>query len=351
MRKYKIALLFGGMGLEHEVSVSGAEYAYGELDRELFEVMPVFISKGGEWFVGKDRERISPRLLSTEDTDRIQVFPAFFKGKSGLFAEKGEFIELDAAFPLLHGDFGEDGTPHGALSSARIPYIGCDGVASALCYDKIYTKVLSEQLGIPTAKWVFADKLSISEAKCLTSRKLSYPVFIKPARLGSSFGASGANTGDEFEPAYKIAAELGEGRVLIEERISIKAELECGLFKANNKELFTKIGEIAYTSDFYDYETKYNSEEKSSVTESILLEPVYGELIREYSKKLSDLIGIFGICRFDFFLSEDGQLYFNEINTLPGFTGTSLYPRLLEVSGICVRDALTELILDKLSPD
>ncbi len=345
MKKYKTALLFGGRGFEHDVSVNGAEYAFRKIDGSLFEILPIYIRKSGEWVINENQSNIS--LLTNSSSPKIDVIPAINDGRGGLLTQKGDFIPIDVAFPLLHGDFGEDGTPLGALENAKIPYIGCESVAGVLCYDKIYTKIIAEHLSIPTARWISPGKLSYEETLASAEEELSYPMFVKPARLGSSIGASAVRSRKEFKRAFEKAYKLGSGRVLIEELIEIDSELECGYYGSNSKELFTKIGEIRCSEGFYDYDSKYISSGNSSVTSESSLDAVYGDQIRDYSKRLKDLIGICGISRFDFFLTRDKKILFNEINTLPGFTSSSLYPRLLESSGISVREALTELLLDK----
>ncbi len=346
MEKYKIALLFGGRGLEHDVSVLGAKYAEEQLDRDIFDILPIFIDKGGEWLISRSKGAYSLENLSQEQAARRRVFPRAVNSEGGIMTEDGEFIKLFAAFPLLHGDFGEDGTVPGTLTNANIPYIGCDTVASSVCYDKVYTKVLAESLGIPSAKWLLCNNTDPGSARKRAESKLSYPMFLKPARLGSSFGASKVQSRENFAQAYSAAADLGGGRVLIEEFIPVEAELECGLFSTKSKVLFTKIGEIRYSSEFYDYNTKYLSDGIHTVTASGSLDGLYGGLIREYSERLSDLIGIHGIARIDFFLGRDGRILFNEINTMPGFTESSLYPAMLKESGLSVKEGLTELLLE-----
>ncbi len=348
MKKYKTALIFGGRGLEHEVSVEGAKYAIAKIDPDIFELLPIFIDKNGEWLILKNRNRSIEELIKA-DSEKVRVFPQGKAKGGGITTEEGDFITVCCAFTLLHGDFGEDGTVGGALATANIPYIGTENAESAFCCDKIYTKLCAEHLGIATAKWTEATRLSSKEAKSRAEELLNYPMFIKPARLGSSFGAHAVYSESEFEKAYENAAKLGNGRILIEELVDISAELECGLFSTKSKELFTKIGEIRYSGDFYDYGTKYEDQGSCSVTADSPLEETLGDGIREYSRKLASLIGISGISRFDFFLTEDGRILFNEINTLPGFTHSSLYPRLLENSGLSVKTALTELLLDKIS--
>ena len=343
-KKYKISLIFGGKGMEHSVSVEGAEYAFSQIDRSILDPIIVYIKRSGEWVI--PRTNATPRQLAEGKAESVCVGVDF--GRKGLITVEGDFIEIDCALPLLHGDFGEDGTVQGTLRSVGIPFIGCDLVSGAICYDKTTVKTIAEELLIPTAKWRLLTTPDKQLAKSKIKNFLPYPVFIKPSRLGSSFGAALVKEENEFDKAYDTAYRLGEGRVIIEEAISIEAELECGYFGTDCKEMFTEVGEIRYNGDFYDYETKYSGKKsvhilpRSSVSEEIK------SRIKEYSSLLCERIGIKGICRFDFFHSRDGRLLFNEINTMPGFTGSSLYPRMLIESGISVSSAITQLVTDTL---
>jgi len=343
MEKRRIALIFGGRGLERSVSVSGAEHLIKVIDRELFIPLLIFIDESGIWRLDKAKRDVSSFAAEAERLSET-VFAYRDEGFSGLLTSQGEKIKIDCAIPLLHGDFGEDGTVQGTLETAGIPYVGCDTVSSAVCYDKIYTKALAESLKIPTAKWYAAINEEPNTARINVEMRLSYPMFIKPARLGSSFGASCVSSPDEFDAAYRTASDLGKKRVLIEERVDVERELECAFISIGDTDVFTPPGEISYTTPFYDYNTKYFSSFAAVKAESEYGKE-YRDAVIEYSRRLRDLTGIKGISRFDFFLSTDKRLLFNEINTFPGFTEASLYPKMLEVAGIPLKDALSGLIL------
>lgn len=343
--KPAVALLFGGRGCEHDVSVSGAKFFFPLIDEKNYTKIPVFISRLGEWLIPADRkDGDSIEAIASGELPLIPVTPAYRCGVGGLFAW-GEFIPLCAAVPLLHGNFGEDGIVQGALENAKIPYVGCDVSSGALISDKAYTKILAEKLGIPTVPWVLGiGEGELDIAREAAERAFGYPMFIKPARLGSSVGAARIGTKEKFATAYRKAAELGGGRVLIEKHVKVSRELECAYFKDKSKELFTGIGEIAYNGGFYDYKSKYGRDSCADVSDTSDLPLPITEKILAYARALIRYLGIRDLSRIDFFLTEDGELLFNEINSFPGFTGASLYPRLLEGCGIPPRELVCRLI-------
>jgi len=342
--KPRLLLIYGGKGLESEVSLSGAENLYRYL-KDSFNTVPVFIDKSGRWLTSKESLTGKSKLPRRDElTDKVSPIN---QGKAGLLFEDGSIAAADVAFPLLHGDFGEDGSVQGALETLGIPFFGCGTNESCICYDKICTKLIAEHLNIPTAKWTSAIDIDTSEAERRARSAVCYPMFVKPARLGSSFGASPVKNRKEFASAYESAKKLGGSRVLIEQLVKIDAELECVYFGAKGKELFTKIGEIRYKTDFYDYDTKYKSENAASVCARSSLEEIYGDAIRDYSRKLKEFIGIKDLCRFDFFLDSNGNILFNEINTIPGFTDSSLAPSLIEESGVDLATAFEAIISDR----
>ena len=329
-KRTRLALIYGGMGLESEISVIGAKNLYRYV-KDVFEVVPIFVDKNGVWLTKVEITKEYSELPESSELT-LAVTPINLGKRGCLISCEGEILPIDVAFPLLHGDFGEDGSIQGSLETANIPYFGCKPAESGLCYDKIYTKILADSLGIPTAKWISAIDTSTDEARRKAESEIGYPMFVKPARLGSSFGACPVKDSKGFESAYATAKKLGSGRVLIEKLVNVSSELECVYFKAKNKELFTKIGEIKYESDFYDYDTKYKFSSSASVIPDSVLDDDHGDKIREYSKRLRELIGIRDLARFDFFLDSTGKILFNEINTIPGFTDKSLAPELIKSS-------------------
>ncbi|MBQ8584560.1 MAG: D-alanine--D-alanine ligase [Clostridia bacterium] len=323
-------IIFGGMGYEHSVSVRSAELVLKEIDRERFNPLPVYVTEGGDWLIPREGDVPLSKIVGAKAPLATSA-PAQYRGEGGLICGGG-FIRVDVAFSLIHGNLGEDGVISGCLENAKIPYVGCDTVASAVTADKAYTKILAKSIGIPTARFTVSSGKK-EEAVLEAEGALSYPMFVKPARLGSSYGAGAAATRDELMCRYGIARSL-DSRVLIEEKLDILCELEVAYLSAFGKELFTSPGKICYGGGFYDYDSKYSSESDASVSENSELSPDTENTLIEYSKSLARLIGLRDLSRIDFFLTRDGNIYFNEINTIPGFTDSSLYPRLLSKHGI-----------------
>ena len=316
-----VALIYGGRGHESEVSVRGAERIMPLIDREKYRTVSVFIHKDGRWLCNGG-----------------EVFPALIGGVSGLCRE-GEMMPISCAIPILHGDFGEDGVVQGALENARISYVGCSVSAGAVCCDKAMTKLVAEALGIKTVPWLLAE----DESDALKAeKKLGYPLFVKPCSLGSSVGAVVARNREELISALKNAFALDK-RVIVEKYIHHPRELECGYFRGKCKEIFTNPGEIICEKDFYDYSSKYIDCDGTTLCPAAEVGEDIREQIKRHSATLVAAIGVRDLCRIDFFLS-DGTLYFNEINTMPGFTADSLYPKMLDMAGIPPRELIEGLI-------
>ncbi len=310
-RRLRVALIYGGRGRESEVSIRGMRHVLPLIDRNKYEIIPIFIDKCGRWLI--EKQEVCPH--------------------SGGFLcpESGEVTRVDSAIPLLHGDFGEDGRVQGALECAAIPYVGCDVLCGAVCRNKAFVKMLARQLGLPTLPFllILRDE-GCDYATRRAEESFSYPMFIKPTSLGSSVGVSAAESRRELCSALTVAFTLSD-RVIIEPCLTYKRELECGYFKAKNKELFTNPGEIL-CNGLYGYDEKYSSGDVGLAIRADLPEG-QRELIREYSRRLVRALGVRDIARVDFFLTED-EIYFNEINTMPGFTDGSLYARMIEAEGI-----------------
>ena len=335
--KKRIALIFGGEGRERSISLLSARCVSKLLDKNKYEIIPVFISHRGDWYVGApDPFGALPAAGATP------TFPVMLHGSSGLLTSDG-IMRIDAAIPLLHGDFGEDGIIQGTLEAAHIPYVGCDVFSSAVCADKAYTKSVASSLGIKTAKWVVEyshDEESKKRIQCESEEKLAYPMFIKPARLGSSIGASAVMCKREFDAAYLSASKYNSG-VLIEELIPIEYEVECAYLYARGERLFSADGTVRTGGTAYSFKEKYVSGHTRVAKDST---HPYKKEIEELSKKLVRALGIRAIARIDFFVTPCGEIYFNEINTMPGMTKRSLYPSLTENMGLFEGEFLDELI-------
>lgn len=319
----QILLLFGGRSSEHEVSVMGYEYVQALLNDTNYDVTPVYIDRAGEWHI------------KNADGDKARL------SKGALLTADGAEMRIDAAIPLLHGEGGEDGRIQSLLEAAGIPYVGADTVTSAVAIDKFYTKSVAESLGIPTVRAVsFSRPTDTDSAYRICLDMLGLPMFIKPRRLGSSVGAHPVYTEADFYTCFPLAMQKGEGLVLVEELVRDKREIECAFFSAGGKTLISEPGEVLIDG-FYGYSEKYGGKTKLSPIADVGRD--VSDKVRAYAELLSKALCLRHLARIDFFLS-DGEVLFNEVNTFPGFTRESLYPRMLEASGIHPRDALVSFL-------
>ena len=319
--KKSVALIFGGEGAEAEISVRSAANLYSYIDKSMYRVLPIFITREGEW-------HLTDSITDTEHGYSC-VYPVRLNGRSGLL-RGDEIITIDAAIPLLHGDFGEDGRIQGALDAAHIRYVGCGVAAGAACADKILTKIIADGLGIPTAEWTWSDG-DADSARAAAEARLGYPMFIKPATLGSSIGAAAVTCPDEFTAAYNTAASYG--RVLIERLIPVEYEVECAVLQHGGELLINPGGTVETDGAFYGFEAKYNGVNSPKTSHGVEESPIRHK-IAKMARRLAEAIGIRHMARIDFFVARGGEIYFNEINTIPGMTATSLYPSLTEEMGL-----------------
>lgn len=332
-----IALIYGGEGEERNISRVSAKALYELIDKTLYNVIPVFISKEGNWYISeKDPFSPLPTKLSHP------TFPVRLHNRSGLLSGK-DILNIDCAIPILHGDFGEDGIIQGALRTAHIPFIGADVCEGALCADKILTKLVAMATGIPTADFIVGEgkrPSDIISTLDMVESSLGFPVFIKPCRLGSSIGAMAVRDKGEFIPKYTKALSYGS-RVLIERLIEVDYEIECALLGVGGERRIAS-GVIKTDGRVYDYNEKYK---EKNVTPTVVKEKNEAILLaEEYARKLIDTIGLHSISRVDFLVDKNGRVYFNEINTMPGMTEASLYPRLTEAMGYSRGEFISRLI-------
>lgn len=318
-----VLLISGGQGCEREVSLAGAEYLRGLIDREKYRLIEVNISPLGGWFFGDEA-----------------VYPIRLGDRRGLWCG-GKILRIDCAFPLLHGDYGEDGRIQGALDTAGIPFVGCDTVSGAVCSDKSYSRAVAESLGVPVAGGIPLPE-GLSERELIEmARELGYPLFFKPKRLGSSVGATPVYNDEQLYGAYVLSCEISSGGALIEELIEKKRELEVGVLYHRGRRIISPVGEVR-CEGFYDYRSKYR-DGGSEVTARADIDESVERRILDYTERLTSELCPGGLCRVDFFLSGE-RILFNEINTMPGFTQTSLYPRLMAEAGISP-EALCEMLI------
>ena len=347
MRKLSVCILFGGISPEHEVSLRSAESVLNNIDHEKYNVFPVGITKEGDWilFGGRDYSMLPAGTWQSYDGNRRAALSPVHG--QGLLSFENDCVvreRIDVAFPVLHGANGEDGAIQGLLQIAGIPYVGPHIAASAACMDKCMTKLVADQAGIRQAAWVLVTKAafqrSIDSIVDTVESKFDYPVFVKPAGTGSSVGVSKARDRENLVQALDTAL-LYDRKVLVEEFIDGQ-EVECAVL-GNETPVASVCGEIVSGADFYDYEAKYVSDCSQLYIPARIDEPV-AEQVRETAVKIYEAMGCCGLSRVDFFVKKDGEVVFNEINTIPGFTSISMYPKLFEASGIPYSQLIDQLL-------
>lgn len=344
MKKQKLGVIFGGMSTEKEVSCVSAVSVIKNLNRDKYEIFPIYISKTGNWFKLIDfeqREKYGEELEGKEPIDNIIEY----------------LKSLDVIFPVLHGMYGEDGTIQGLLELLKIPYVGCGVLASSVGMDKVYTKVIFDKAQINQTKYIYIRKyednyicidndfsekiIKLEEITNIVTKELKFPVFVKPSNSGSSVGISKVHDEIELENAITEASKFDK-KIIIEQGI-IGREVECAVL-GNEKVIASCIGEVKAADDFYSYDAKYNNQESKTI--------IPAEISKEKAKEIQELaIKAFkaidgkGLSRVDFFIEQNTEkVYINEINTLPGFTSISMHPKLFEESGIEYTDLLDKLI-------
>ena len=321
--KLCVALFYGGRGTEHQISILSKRYISTLLDKDRYSILDCFIGKNGKIYI--DGNHAIPQISDSS------------------LSVGGKKIKIDVALPILHGDFGEDGRIQALLDLMNTAYVGCDATAGAVAFDKVLTKRLAESVGIKVVPYSPFYRRESAAAQGICEQALGYPMFIKPTRQGSSYGASAVNCKEEFAKCYNLAYKYGDGLVLVEKCLTNKRELECAYLAYCGKEYISDVGEVL-SHGFYSYNDKY-TEGRTAVTTRADIPSSVRDRIREFTDKLASVLDIRHIARFDYFLSGD-EIYLNEINTMPGFTRTSLYPRLIEDMGISLPDMLDSLIAD-----
>lgn len=343
--KKNLVTLFGGQSSEHVISCMSVQNVAANIDTEQYHVILVGITKEGRWLLVGSAGEIEdgtwekngvPAILSPDATEKCLL----------VMREDGvEKIPVDVVFPVLHGLYGEDGTVQGLLELARIPYVGCGVLASAVAMDKLSAKVIVEKLGIRQAAYVPVMKPELADCDAVIARieaALPYPVFVKPSNAGSSVGVSRADNRGELKAALMEAAKH-DRRILVEEMI-VGHEIESAVFGDGADEvLVSGVGEILAAADFYDFDAKYYNPESKTVVDPELPGDS-AETVRRYAAEIFKAIDGYGMARVDFFVEKDGTVVFNEINTIPGFTAISMYPMLWEARGIDKKRLCSDLI-------
>ena len=344
MEKIKVGIIFGGMSTENEVSVVSAGSILGNIDRKKYEVFPIYIDKQGKWYIfiedGKKRE------LGAEVENIIEIENIV------------EYLQkLDVVFPVLHGLYGEDGTIQGLFELLKIPYVGCKVLASSVGMDKVYTKIVFEKAGLNQTpyeyvrkykeNYIYVDKnfnesiMDIKEVAKNIVKDLEFPMFIKPSNSGSSVGVKKAENENELIENIEYASKF-DNKILIEQGV-IGKEVECAVL-GNEEVIASCVGEIKAADEFYSYDAKYKNEESRTEIPAELPKEI-SDKIRKQAIKAFKAIDGKGLSRVDFFVEDKtNKIIINEINTMPGFTDISMYPKMFEKSGISYKELITRLI-------
>jgi D-alanine-D-alanine ligase len=358
--KIRIGLIFGGRSGEHEVSLASAESVMANLDRDKYELVPIGITREGSWLLGTEPRILTAAEQSASHDEGLEETTAVtLTGDPRLRrlipVENGEELGnrgiLDVIFPVLHGTYGEDGALQGLLEMANVPYVGCGVLGSALGMDKEKMKLVFQVVGLPVVdylvyrrnQWERSPEVILDAVE----QRLHFPCFVKPVNLGSSVGINKAHDRIELEHAMNIAAEY-DRKIIIERGINCR-EVECGVL-GNDEPIASVVGEVLSSNEFYDYRAKY-IDGKSQVVIPADIPQATAEEVRRQAVQAFLALDLSGLARVDFFIEkETGKVYINEVNTLPGFTTISMYPKLWEASGLPyaqLMDRLIELAIER----
>lgn len=343
----KVAVIFGGMSTEHDVSIVSGISIIKNLNQNKYEIYPIYIDENGDWY--KYTKKIE-EIGTVEVGDKLKEIEKIENPMNYL-------KQMDCIFPVLHGLYGEDGTVQGLFELLKIPYVGCKVLASSICMDKVYAKIIFEKAGLNQAKYVYIKKdkekyryiannfeetiCTLEEAAKEVEEKLEYPMFVKPSNSGSSVGIRKVKNKKELEEAIKYAGKY-DNKILVEQGI-IGREIECAVL-GNEEVLASCVGEVLSAEEFYSFDSKYkNSQSRTVIPANI--EKNISEEIRKQAIKAYKAAGGAGLSRVDFFV-ENGtnKIIINEINTMPGFTAISMYPKLFEAVGIKYTELLDKII-------
>ena len=346
--KKKVLVLFGGVSSEHDVSLQSASSVIKNIPADKYDVIPMGITKNGEIYIYNGSPDMLPDEKWLGDKENLEkAVISCDRAHHGIIRYndgKVEIERVDVVFPVLHGKNGEDGTMQGLLEIAGIPYVGCGTAASAACMDKAVTNAMADFYGIPQAKWVAFDKHAYSADKAAllksAGEKLGYPIFVKPANAGSSVGISKAKNIEELEIACEKAF-VHDKKLVLEEGV-VGKEVEVAVM-GNENPVASVVGEVVPCNEFYDFDAKYLANESElhipARLSDDMLKAVQAQAIKAYRA-----LGCEGFTRVDFFVKENGEIYLNEPNTIPGFTSISMYPKLFAASGVPYSELLDRLI-------
>lgn len=345
MRKRTAVILFGGQSSEHVVSCMSVINVINHVDREKYDLLIIGITEDGRWIKVDSLKSIEGGSWRGGRTEAVISPDAVTHGVILRDGDKLMTVRVDVVFPVLHGLYGEDGTVQGLLELAKIPYVGCGVLASAISMDKLYTKLVADALNVCQAAYVAVMRSELEDMEEVlgrVERKLPYPVFVKPSNSGSSRGVACAAHRLDLVDALGEAAQH-DRKILVEERICGR-EVECAVLGGGlRKAEASGVGEILAAADFYDFEAKYYNSQSKTVVNPRLPGGI-AEEIRKTAKAIFQAVDGYGLARVDFFVKKEGTVVFNEINTMPGFTAISMYPLLWEAAGVSKRELVDRLM-------
>jgi len=342
-KRLKVGVLFGGRSGEHEVSLASAASVIRRLDPDKYEAVPIGITKEGHWLIGTSAQKMLPEVLRTGQRVTMTADPT--DAALVPLDRSGGGQRIDVVFPVMHGTFGEDGTIQGLLDLAGLPFVGAGVLGSAIGMDKDVAKRLLQAAKTPVVPWITVHRHDWERApkpiQQAIEKKFKYPVFVKPATLGSSVGMTKVHSHNELAPAITLAAEFAT-KILVE-RAVVAREIEISVL-GNHEPQASIPGEIVPHREFYDYAAKY-LEDGTQLLIPAQLKPGQVKTIQKYAVAAFRTLELSGMARVDFFLEKKGgKLFLNEVNTIPGFTSISMYPKMWEASGIPFRELIDKLI-------
>ncbi|MBU1036236.1 D-alanine--D-alanine ligase [bacterium] len=350
-KKLRVGIIFGGRSGEHEVSFCSASSIIKAIDKDKYTVVPIGITKEGRWISPQDSELALQSGRIEGKNTVILLNDSFSKSlvciDNNQRLDKSSALEkLDVIFPVLHGPYGEDGTVQGLLELANIPYVGAGVAASAISMDKDLMKTIFQQKGLPILRWLTIKRKDWHKDKeeilSLIQKSFEYPLFVKPTNLGSSVGITKVHKKEELKEAIDLASSY-DRKILIEEGLEEVREIECSVL-GNDEPQTSVVGEVKPAGEFYDYDSKYIDEKTQLIVPADLPDGVSQE-VQEIALRAFKAVDAAGMARVDFFVSKkENKIYLSEINTIPGFTSVSMYPRLWEASGISYPDLIDQLI-------
>ncbi len=360
-KKIRVGLVFGGRSGEHEVSLASAKSVMENLDPEKYEVVPIGITKAGTWLLGTSPDKLiaagqevpDEQTRMPGDASTQEFTSVTFTGDPTVGhliplqgnEQLGDRGAIDVIFPVLHGTYGEDGTLQGLLEMANVPYVGCGVLGAALGMDKEKMKMIFATAGLPNVNYLVfrrnrweRDPLAILD---MIEQQIGYPNFVKPVNLGSSVGVNKAHNREELSHALSVAAEY-DHKIIVEQGIDCR-ECECAVL-GNDEPIASVVGEVVASNEFYDYSAKYINNKSQVIIPADIAQSTAQE-IRRHAVEAFLALDLSGLARVDFFIErETGKVYINEVNTLPGFTQISMYPKLWDASGLPYAELLDRLI-------